>query len=86
MLIERALPLPPQWLYLVRFIVVLVLIALVSRPYLAFRPSFPRASAALSAAAFATWVARDVLFSYRHHYPRSVQNAGPSVKKANAYQ
>jgi CAAX prenyl protease-like protein len=66
--LERLIPLPPQWLYLARFIVVTALIAVFSWPVLSFRPSAPVASIALGVAVFAIWVAPDVLFGYRHHW------------------
>src|SRR5678815_1994797 len=46
MALEKMVPLPPQWLYVVRFVVVCAVIAAVSRPYLSFRPSAPLASIA----------------------------------------
>jgi CAAX prenyl protease-like protein len=68
MAIERMVPVPPQWLYLVRFLVVVSVIGAVSWPYLSFRPSFPLASIAVGVAVFAIWVAPDLLFGYRHHW------------------
>jgi CAAX prenyl protease-like protein len=65
MAIERVIPLPGQWLYPVRFTIVLALIIAFSRPYLNFRPSYPLASIALGVAVFVIWVAPDVLFGYR---------------------
>jgi CAAX prenyl protease-like protein len=66
--IERVIPLPPQWLYAIRFFVVLALIVGFSRPYLSFRPSYPWASLAIGVAVFGIWVAPDLLFGYRHHW------------------
>ncbi len=68
MALERMIPLPPQWLYLVRFLVVVSVIGAVSWPYLSFRPSFPLASIAVGVAVFVIWVAPDLLFGYRHHW------------------
>jgi CAAX prenyl protease-like protein len=68
MVVERLIPLPPQWLYLVRFLVVTSLIGALSWPYLSFRPSAPLASMAIGVAVFVIWVAPDVLFGYRHHW------------------
>ena len=68
MAVERMIPLPPQWLYLVRFLVVVSVIGAVSWPYLSFRPRFPLASIAVGVAVFLIWVAPDVLFGYRHHW------------------
>ena|SRR5437868_2776448 len=68
MAIERIIPLPPQWLYLIRFLIVVSVIGAVSWPYLSFRPSFPLASIAVGVAVFVIWVAPDLLFGYRHHW------------------
>ncbi len=68
MAVERMIPLPPQWLYLVRFLVVVSVIGAVSWPYLSFRPRFPLASIAVGVAVFVIWVAPDILFGYRHHW------------------
>ncbi len=68
MALERMIPLPPQWLYLVRFLVVVSVIGAVSWPYLSFRPRFPLASIAVGVAVFVIWVAPDILFGYRHHW------------------
>jgi CAAX prenyl protease-like protein len=68
MAIERLIPLPPQWLYTVRFLIVTSLIGALSWPYLSFRPSAPLASIAVGVAVFVIWVAPDLLFGYRHHW------------------
>ena len=68
MALEKVVPLPPEWLYTVRFVVVCAVIAAVSRPYLSFRPSFPLASIGIGVAVFLIWVAPDYLFGYRHHW------------------
>jgi CAAX prenyl protease-like protein len=68
MAVERMIPLPPQWLYPVRFLIVSALIGAVSWPYLSFRPSAPLASVVIGVAVFVIWVAPDVLFGYRHHW------------------
>ncbi|MEO8592979.1 MAG: CAAX prenyl protease-related protein [Candidatus Solibacter sp.] len=65
---EKVIPLPNQWLYLVRFLVTAAVIAAVSLPYLSFRPSFPMASIGIGIAVFVLWVAPDALFGYRHHW------------------
>src|ERR1041385_6673795 len=65
MALERLIPLPPQWLYPLRFTIVLTLILTFSRPYLNLVPSFPVASVALGLAVFVIWVAPDSLFGYR---------------------
>src|SRR5436190_6526871 len=68
MTLEKLVPLPPQWLYAVRLVLVCLVIAAVSRPYLSFRPSAPLASIGLGVAVFAIWIAPDYLFNYRHHW------------------
>ena len=68
MAVERMTPIPPQWLYPIRFLIVATLILTVSRPYLSLRPSAPAASIAIGIAVFAIWVGPDVLFGYRHHW------------------
>jgi CAAX prenyl protease-like protein len=68
MAVERAVSLPAQWLYPVRFLIVAALIATISWPYLSFRSKFPAASIAVGIAVFFIWIAPDVLFGYRHHW------------------
>jgi CAAX prenyl protease-like protein len=68
MAVERIIPLPPQWLYSVRFVVVLGVILAVSRPYLTFRASYPLFSIVMGLLVFGIWVGPDVLFGYRHHW------------------
>ena len=68
MALERIVPLPPEWLYLARFLIVAALIGALSWPYLSFRPSYPLASIAVGVAVFVIWVAPDVLFGYRHFW------------------
>jgi CAAX prenyl protease-like protein len=68
MAVERLIPLPGQWLYPVRFVIVLALILALSLPHLKFRPSFPVASIAIGLAVFVLWIAPDTLFGYRHFW------------------
>jgi hypothetical protein len=68
MAVERAIPLPGQWLYPVRFVIVFALMVAFSRPYLTFRPSLPIGSIAIGLAVFVIWIAPDFLFGYRHHW------------------
>ncbi len=68
MAVEKWIPLPPQWLYLVRFCVVAAVIGAVSWRYLDFRPSAPLLSIGVGAAVFAIWVGPDLIFGYRHHW------------------
>ena len=65
MALERVTPWPGQWLYPVRFVIVLALILAFSRPYLTWRPSFPLWSVVIGVAVFVIWVAPDILFGYR---------------------
>jgi CAAX prenyl protease-like protein len=66
--VEKMIPLPAEWLYLARFLIVTSLIATISWPYLSFRPTFPLASIGIGVAVFVIWVAPDALFGYRHHW------------------
>ena len=63
--LERVIPIPVQWLYPVRFVGVLALIVVFSRPYFTLRPSAARNSIFLGLAVFVVWVAPDILFGYR---------------------
>lgn len=92
MAIERMIPLPGQWLYPVRFGIVLMLILIFSRPYLNFRPSFPIASIALGLAVFVIWVAPDILFGYRDSWlfqnsltGKAASSLPPHLKKNAAF-
>jgi uncharacterized protein len=62
------MPLPPEWLWPIRFAIVLAVILFVSRPFLSLRPSYPWASIAIGTAVFLIWIGPDVLFGYRHHW------------------
>jgi CAAX prenyl protease-like protein len=66
--VEHMVPLPAQWLYPVRFLIVSTLIGTLSWPYLSFQPSAPLASIGIGVAVFVIWVAPDVLFGYRHFW------------------
>jgi uncharacterized protein len=66
--LERAVSLPPQLFYPIRLSLVALLLLLLARPYLSFRPSFPLASLALGALVFLVWIAPDILFGYRHFW------------------
>jgi uncharacterized protein len=65
-----ALPLPPEILFPVRFIIVLAAIRWLSRPYLSLKTSHTLASAAVGLAIFLLWIGPDVLFgsAYRHFW------------------
>jgi hypothetical protein len=58
--IERAIGLPAVYFYPIRFIAVLSLILIFSRPYVSFRPQFPLASIGLGVGVFVIWIAPDV--------------------------
>ena len=66
--VEKTIPLPAELLYLVRILIVTLLIAGFSWPYLSFRPTSSLASIGIGVAVFVIWVAPDVLFGYRHHW------------------
>lgn len=68
MTLERTLGLPPLLAYTTRLLVVAVVLALYSRPYLSFRPSAPAASIGIGIAVFLIWIAPDRLFGYRHFW------------------
>ena len=57
-----------QHLYPVRCLVTIAAIALLSRPYLSFRPTQLWSSIAIGIAVFAVWIAPDALFGYRHFW------------------
>ncbi len=65
-----ALPLPPQVLFSVRFVLVLAAILVFSRPYLSFKPSQTLASIGAGIAVFVIWIGPDLLFGpgYRHSW------------------
>jgi CAAX prenyl protease-like protein len=67
---ERATGMPLGWFYPIRLLLVIAILLLVSRPYLALRPQMPWASLAIGAAVFLIWIGPDVIFgpNYRHHW------------------
>src|SRR5580700_7993551 len=66
--LDRALSLPPQVFYPIRFVAVLLILLVVSRPFLSLRPSYPLTSVAVGVAVFLIWIGPDLLFGYRHHW------------------
>ncbi|MBZ5619922.1 MAG: CAAX prenyl protease-related protein [Acidobacteriia bacterium] len=68
MQLERAIALPPQVFYPIRFVAVLLILLLVSRRFVSLRPSFPLASIGLGMAVFLIWIGPDILFGYRDHW------------------
>ncbi|SPE39749.1 Abortive infection protein [Candidatus Sulfopaludibacter sp. SbA3] len=68
MAVEHALELPLVWSYAVRLVVVSLLLAAISQPYLSFRPAAPLASVGIGVAVFLIWIGPDVLFGYRHFW------------------
>jgi len=77
-----AVPLPPLIAHSARFLITLAVIAVLSRPFLNWRPSYPLTSAALGIAVFLIWIGPDLLFGYRHHWlfeNRIMGNAVTSV-------
>jgi len=63
-----ALPLPPEFLWPIRFVIVLAILLLFSRPYFSLKPSFFLATIGIGIAVFLIWVGPDILFGYRHHW------------------
>jgi uncharacterized protein len=63
-----ALPLPPESLFPVRFVLVLAVILFLSRPYISLKPSQTVASIGIGIAVFLIWIGPDLLFGpgYRH--------------------
>jgi CAAX prenyl protease-like protein len=61
-------PLRPEVLHPIRFVVVLAVILLVSRKYLSLRPAHPLGSIGIGIAVFLIWIGPDLLFGYRHHW------------------
>jgi CAAX prenyl protease-like protein len=68
MALERVTNLPPEILYPARFVTTLLLVLLVSRPYLSLRTVAPWASVVIGIAVFLVWIAPDRLFHYRHFW------------------
>ncbi len=68
MTVERMIPVPPELLYPLRFVLIAALIGALSWPYLSFRPSAPVASIAVGIAVFLIWIGPDLLFGYRHFW------------------
>ena len=66
--LDRAVALPPEIFYPIRFLTVLLILWFVSRPFITLRPSYPVASIAVGAAVFLIWIGPDILFGYRHHW------------------
>ena len=74
-----ALPLPPEILFPVRFVIVLAVILWLSLPYLSLKPSHTLASAAVGIAVFYTVVSRDNLDQeYAAHRQRFLAEQGYS--------
>jgi CAAX prenyl protease-like protein len=68
MQLDRALSLPPEVFYPIRFVAVLLILLAVSRPFVSLRPSYPVTSVAVGIAVFLIWIGPDLLFGYRHHW------------------
>ncbi|HLK65237.1 MAG TPA: CAAX prenyl protease-related protein [Bryobacteraceae bacterium] len=66
--LDHLLRIAPEISYPLRYLVVLLLLATVSRPVIRLRPSFPAASFFVGLAVFLIWVSPDLLFHYRHHW------------------
>jgi CAAX prenyl protease-like protein len=68
MALEHTLLPNSQILYPLRFVIVLAVILLVSRPVLQLRPKNPLASIVIGVVVFLIWIAPDRLFGYRHFW------------------
>jgi hypothetical protein len=68
MQLDRALSLPPEVFYPIRFVAVLLILLAVSRLFVSLRPSYPVTSVAVGIAVFLIWIGPDLLFGYRHHW------------------
>jgi CAAX prenyl protease-like protein len=66
--LERAIGLPAEVFYPIRFVAAGVALSLVSRRIISWRPSYPLASAGMGVAVFLVWIAPDALFGYRHFW------------------
>jgi len=63
-----AIPLRPEVLHPIRFVIVLAAILLVSRPFLSLKPSHTLGSITIGIAVFLIWIGPDLLFGYRHFW------------------
>ena len=70
MALERAVGLPAGWFFPIRFLVVLGILATVSRRLVSLRASMPIGSVAVGFAVFLVWIGPDLLFgpTYRQHW------------------
>lgn len=66
--LEHAISLPVEILFPLRFLVVLLLLLSVSRPFISLRSSSPLGSIGVGIAVFLIWIGPDILFHYRHHW------------------
>src|SRR5882757_8638097 len=66
--LDHLLSIPPVIFFPLRFVIILVLLVTVARPYFSLRPSAPLASIVVGIAVFLIWIGPDVLFNYRHHW------------------
>src|SRR5262249_45070479 len=63
-----ALPLRPELLFPIRFVLVAAVIFLWSRTFLTWKPTYLLASVVVGAVVFLIWIAPDSFFGYRHHW------------------
>jgi CAAX prenyl protease-like protein len=75
MAVEHVLLPNSQIFYPLRFLIVLAVILLVSRPYLQLRPTMPLASIAIGIAVFLIWIGPDQLFGYGYRHSWLFDNA-----------
>ena len=83
--LDRALGLPPEIFYPIRFLAVLLILLWVSRPFVSLRPSSPLASIGVGIAVFLIWIGPDVLFGYRHHWLFENRLTGSAVSSIPLY-
>jgi uncharacterized protein len=68
MAVDDVVSLPPQVLFPIRLVAVTLLLAVLSRRYLQFRPASPIASITLGTLVFFIWIGPDLLIGYRHFW------------------
>jgi CAAX prenyl protease-like protein len=83
----RSVALSPLFVHTARFVIVLAVILLWSRPFLDLRPAHALASMGLGLVVFVIWIGPDLLFGYRHHWlfensltGRAVSGVAPSLE------
>src|SRR5262245_53701143 len=83
--LDRAISLPPEVFYPIRFATVTLVLLLVSRPVIALRPSARLLSCAVGVVVFVVWIAPDLLFGYRQHWLFQNSVIGSAVSSVPGY-